>query len=495
MGGSLIVVIQRRAESDAMIRLGRKYQHLVHGAGCTCCSPVLQQVSRRLNAFSRRDFLASLGAAAIAGTAPRAALAQTGPTKFLFRQVRLFDGKSDTATADAQVLIEGNRIASIDTANNAPPADATVIDCGGRVAMPGLIDAHWHTLYAAVPMQALLTADPGFVFAASTAEAERTLLRGFTTVRDLGGPVFTFKQAIDSGVIPGPRIFPSGAMITTSGGHGDLRMSTEIPRNAGRLSFGELTGNAAIVDSIGDLKMRMREQLLQGASQLKLVGGGGVSSPRSPLDMSTFDEEELRAAVNVARDWNTYVTVHAYAPNTVQRSIAAGVACIEHAHLMDEETARTMAGKGVWLSTQPFLSTEDVAPQTGPAAERMQQIFAGTPKIYDYIRKYGIKAAWGSDVLFSPDITPRQNVMLTHLTRWYTNAEALRMATSGNAELLALSNLRTPYAGKLGVIEKGALADVLVVNGNPLEDIRLLEDPAKNLAVVMKDGRIHKNML
>jgi imidazolonepropionase-like amidohydrolase len=307
--------------------------------------------------------------------------------------------------------------------------------------------------------------------------------------------VFSFKQAIDSGVIAGPRIYPSGAMITTSGGHGDLRMPTEIPRNAGQLSVSELGGNAAIADSVGDLKMRVREQLLQGASQVKLVGGGGVSSPRSPLDMSTFSEDELRAAVDVARDWNTYVTVHAYAPNTVQRAVAAGAACVEHAHLMDEQTAKAMADRGIWLSTQPFLTRDDVAEQSGPAVERMNQVFAGTPRIYELARKYGIKTAWGSDVLFSPALAPRQNFMLTHLGRWYTNAETLRMATSRNAELLALSRLRNPYPGKLGVIEQGALADLLVLNGNPLEDIHLLEDPAKNLVVVMKDGRIHKNTL
>lgn len=480
-----------------MVRLGQKYQHLVHGAGCGCSSPILQQVSRRLDAFSRRHFLAGLGATAIAGTVQGGASAQTsGPaSKVLFRQVRLFDGKSDTLKAGVQILIEGNRIASVDATNSAAPSDAIVVNCGDRVLMPGLIDAHWHTLYAAVPLPALMTGDLGFVFAASTAEAERTLLRGFTTVRDLGGPVFTFKQAIDSGAIPGPRIFPSGAMITTSGGHGDLRMPTEIPRNEGRLSASELMGSAAIADSVGDLKMRIREQLLQGASQVKIVGGGGVSSPRSPLDMSTFSEDELRAAVDVARDWNTYVTVHAYAPNTVRRAIAAGAVCIEHAHLMDEETAQIMADKGVWLSTQPFLSREDVAQQTGPSYERVLQIFAGTPKIFDFIRKYKIKTAWGSDLLFSPELMPRQNIMLTHLSRWYTNAETLRMVTSVNAELLALSNLRTPYPGKLGVIEKGAFADLLVLNGNPLENIRLIEDPGKNLAVVMKDGRIHKNTL
>jgi imidazolonepropionase-like amidohydrolase len=480
-----------------MLRLGDKYQHYVHGSGCGCFSPMLQQATQRLTEFSRRNFLTGAGALALSGLAGRPARAQAAaaPSKTLFTRARLFDGKSDTLQASAQVLVEGNRISAVDTANNARPDGATVIDCADGVLMPGLIDAHWHTAFAAVPLPVLMSGDPGIIFATSTAEAERTLLRGFTTVRDLGGPVFGFKQAIDSGLIAGPRIFPSGAMITTSGGHGDLRMPYEIPREQDQLSLGERMGASAIVDDVGGLQLRVREQLLQGASQVKIMAGGGVSTPRSPLDMTTFSEDELRAAVNVARDWNTYVTVHAYAPNTVQRSLAAGVACIEHAHLMDEETAKMIADKGVWLSTQPFLTMADAASQSGPGARRVEQLFAGTPRIYEYAKKYGIKTGWGSDVLFSPELTPRQNIMLTHLTNWYTNAEILRAATSVNADLLSLSNLRTPYEGKLGVVEEGSLADLLVVSGNPLDDIRLLEDPEKNLAVIMKDGTVHKNTL
>lgn len=296
-------------------------------------------------------------------------------------------------------------------------------------------------------------------------------------------------------MIPGPRIFPCGAMITTSGGHGDLRLPTEIPRDGGRLSSSELMGASAIVDDIGEMRLRVREQLLQGASQIKIVGSGGVSSPRSPLDMTTFSEEELRAAVEVARDWNTYVTTHAYTPRAVQRALAAGVPCIEHAHLIDEETAGMIADKRAWLSMQPFLTMEDAASQSGPGLERIQQLFAGTPRIYEFARKYGIKTAWGSDVLFSPQLGPRQNFMLTHLRHWYTSAEILQMATSGNAELLALSSFRNPYPGKLGVIEIDALADLIVVDGNPLDDISLMENPQKYLSVIMKDGRIHKNIL
>lgn len=480
-----------------MLRLGAKYGHLVREGGCGCCTPAIRAASRRLEALSRRGFLAGVGAAAVTGALTRPSLAQTsgGPSKILFREARLFDGKGDGVKGGVQVLVEGGRIADVDLTNAPAPADAKVIGCRNGVIMPGLIDMHWHTIFAAVPLNILLNGDPGIIFAASTAEAERTLMRGFTTVRDLGGPTFSFKQAIDGGIIPGPRIFPSGAMITTSGGHGDLRLPNEIPRDGGRLSKGELLGGSAIVDSVGDLKKRIREQLLQGASQVKLMGGGGVSSPRSPLDIVTFSESDLRAGVEVAQDWSTYVAVHAYTPRAVQRALRAGVACIEHAHLIDDETARMIAEKGAWLSTQPFLTKDDAGSQTGPGAERVLQLFAGTPRLYEMIRKYGIKTAWGSDALFSAELSQRQNIMLTHLAKWYSNAEILRIATSGNAELLGLSGPRNPYPGKLGVIEKGAFADLLVVQGNPLEDIGLMENPRKNFAMIMKGGRIHKSVL
>lgn len=478
-----------------MRSFGKRYSHLVHNPGCGCLNPSLQMASRRLESLSRRGLLAGLGAAALSTGLPGIPLAQGASPTTLFREVRLFDGKSGSLQTGVQVLVEGNKISAVDTTNSPPPSGATVVNCRNGVLLPGLIDAHWHTIFAAVPLNILLAGDQGIVFAASTAEAERTLLRGFTTVRDLGGPVFSFKQAVDGGIIPGPRIYPSGTMVTPSGGHGDLRLPTEIPRDAGRLSTSELMGAAAIVDSVGDIRMRVREQLRQGASQIKIVGSGGVSSPLSPLDMTTFSEEELRAAVTVAQDWNTYIAVHAYTPRAVRRALAAGATCIEHAHLVDEDTARVIADKGAWLSMQPFLTMEDAAPQSGPALERIQQLFAGTPRIYGFARKYGIKTAWGSDVLFSPELGPRQNFMLTHVSNWYTAAEVLQMATSGNAELLALSNLRNPYPGKLGVIEADAFADLLVVAGNPLDDISLLEDPGKNLSIVMKDGRIYKNTL
>jgi imidazolonepropionase-like amidohydrolase len=237
----------------------------------------------------------------------------------------------------------------------------------------------------------------------------------------------------------------------------------------------------------------VREQLFLGASQIKMVGGGGVASPRTTLDMVTFTVPELRAGVEVAADRNTYVAVHAYPPSAIARAIEAGAQCIEHGHLMDEATARLMADKGIWLSTQPFIDETDNAPMTGQSRINLLQVLAGTPHMYGYAKKYGIKTAWGSDLLFSPVVAERQGVLLSHMSRWYSNADALRMATSGNAELLATSGPRNPYPGKLGVIEPGAYADLLVVAGDPLQDLSLLAEPDQNLVIIMKDGRIHKD--
>jgi len=394
------------------------------------------------------------------------------------------------------LLVEGPRIKGVGTGTPAAPDGARVIHCGGRVIMPGLIDSHWHAMFAGLPLPVLLQGDAGFINLAAAADAERTLMRGFTTLRDLGGPTFALKQAIDQGLATGPRIYPCGAMITSSGGHGDMRPLYELPRAPGG-PFGSIreAEGAMIVDGPDEVRLRVREQLTQGASHIKVVASGGVSSPRSPLDATTLTEAELRAAVDVCSDWNTIVTVHAYIPKAIQRAVAAGARCIEHAHLMDDATAANMAEKGVWLSIQPFLTEEDQLPLTGESRDKMLEVFAGTNNAYKLAVKHGIKTAFGSDLLFSQTLAKRQGVMLTHLTRWYTNAEILKQATAANGELLSLSGPRNPYPGKLGVIENGALADLLLVDGNPLEDITLVAKPEKSFVVIMKDGVIYKNSL
>lgn len=262
------------------------------------------------------------------------------------------------------------------------------------------------------------------------------------------------------------------------------------------LSHSELEGIAAIADSPDEVRLRAREQLRSGASQIKLMAGGGVASPYNPIESTQFTGPEIRAAVEAAENWGTYVTVHAYTPRAIQQAVAAGVKCIDHGQLIDEPTAKLLADKGIWWSLQPFLDDEDQAPLVNPVSQKKAQaVFAGTDNAYKLAIKYKIKTAFGSDILFDARLTTRQGAILAKLVRWYTPAKVLKMATGDNGELMALSGFINPYPGKLGVVEEGALADLLLVNGDPLENIKLIEDPGKNFLVIMKDGTIYKNTL
>jgi imidazolonepropionase-like amidohydrolase len=416
-----------------------------------------------------------------------------------FQNVRIFDGKSAALSSAMNVLVRGTTIEKI--SEDTPPTDlianAKVIAGGGRTLMPGLIDMHWHTMLVRPTPAALIAGDIGHLNLLAGAEARDTLLRGFTTVRDLGGPAFGLKSAIDEGTVAGPRIYPSGAIITVTSGHGDFRQPFELPRLLGKpQSRGEQIGAAMIADSPDEVRVRVREQLLLGATQIKLTAGGGVASPHSPLDASTFTEAELRSAVEAAANWGTYVAVHAYTPASIQRAIAAGVKCIEHGHLMDDETAKLIAEKDIWLSTQPFPGEmADAFPPGSQERAKAFQVLAGTDRTFELAKKYKIKTAFGTDILFSAKLAQRQGELLAKLVRWYTPAEALAMATGTNAELLALSGKRNPYPGKLGVVEEGALADLLLVDGDPIANIKLIENPAKNFVVIMKDGKVFKNTL
>ena len=472
--------------------------------GCACHRPEARRLTAVMTAdLSRRGFFAGVAGVAASLSLPDFAGAQTMPmpaaptAPVLFTNVKLFDGKALTLREGAAVLVEGNRIKSVVSGRAAAPAGARVIDGDGRVLMPGLIEAHWHAMMSTPTLQTAMTADIGYLNVLAAQAAEATLMRGFTTVRDMGGPTFGLKRAIDEGVAVGPRIYPSGAFISQTAGHGDFRQLNDIPRTpASPLSHSEQVGVAAIADSPDEVRLRARENLMRGASQIKLMGGGGVSSPHGPLDTIQFTAAEHRAAVEAAEDWGTYVTVHAYTPIAIKRAIDAGARCIEHGHLMDEASARLMADKGIWLSMQPFLDDEDILPVAGPANRlRQMAVIAGTDRAYGLAKKYNIKVAFGTDILFDARLAGRQTVQLAKMVRWYSAGEALKMATGDNGDLLALSGLRSPYPGRLGAVEEGALADLLLVDGNPLANIDLISDPAKNFVVIMKDGRVFKNLL
>lgn len=480
------------------IRFGEKYRKLVEGFGCACHSPALIQANKRLSVeMPRRSVLQGISMALAAtslGQAP--ALASRTAPPILFTNIRIFDGRSGKLIEGFGLRVSNDRIDAL-IPSGEKISDVQLIDCGGRVLMPGLIDAHWHTLLAAVPELVALTADVSYLHLLAAQEATQTLMRGFTTVRDVGGPSFSLKRAIDEGRIPGPRIFPSGAMISQTSGHGDFRMRHEIPRSSRNdMSHAEASGIAAIADGVPEVLRRVREQLLLGASQIKIMTGGGVSSAYDPIDVNQFTAAEIRAAVDAASDWGTYVCTHVYTPEGIRRALQNGVKCIEHGQLADEDSVKLMADKDAWWSLQPFLADEDANPKSDPLQKKQQEEIArGTVRAYELGKKYNVHMAWGTDVLFNPKGAKTQGRQLTKLARWFDNADILRMATSKNAAMLALSGDRNPYRAPIGVIAPGALADLLVIDGNPLENISLIADPDKNLKVIMKNGIVYKNAL
>ncbi|HEY2796155.1 MAG TPA: amidohydrolase family protein, partial [Micromonosporaceae bacterium] len=289
--------------------------------------------------------------------------------------VRVFDGTGAPLTDPTTVVVADGLIESV-----GGPAPAGAIDGTGHTLIPGLIDAHWHSVMAAVTMPVLMSAEPAYLHLLAAREAERTLLRGFTTVRDTGGPAFALKRAIDEGLYLGPRIYPSGAFISQTSGHGDFRALHEIPRDgASPLSMIERIGAAVIADGVPEVMRGVREQLMHGASQIKVMAGGGVSSHYDPIDVTQYTYDEMAAAVECAAGWSTYVLVHAYTPAAVQQAMRAGVKCIDHGHLVDDETVAMMAATGTWWSMQPFLDDEDAIPIASPAGRAKQmQIIEGT---------------------------------------------------------------------------------------------------------------------
>ncbi|MDC9017541.1 metal-dependent hydrolase family protein [Mycobacterium marinum] len=414
------------------------------------------------------------------------------PNELHISNVKVFDSVDGRITGPVDVTVRGPVIASIAPAG-AAALSGPAIDGTGKTLLPGLIDAHWHAMFTTIPAALAQVSEFGYVVARAVVSARETLLRGFTTVRDLGGPVFGVKHAIDEGSIPGPRIYPAGGFISQSGGHGDFRLPNEVPRGVcGHLSYTEIIGAAVIADGEAEVLRGAREMLRRGASQLKLMAGGGVTSAYDPLDVAQFTETEMRAAVEAAENWGTYVTVHAYTPRAIRAAIAAGVRCVEHGQLIDEPTAALLAEKDIWWCLQPFLDDEDAVAVPPPSVPKFKQMVAGTDTAYQLAIKHGVKIAFGTDTLFDAKLASRQGAQLAKLTRWFTPAEVLQQATIRNAELLAMSGPRNPYPGRLGVVAEGALADLILVDGDPIADISLIARPDETFTTIIKNGRVVK---
>lgn len=481
------------------LNFGARYEHYHDGAPCQCHSAEARSINHRLTAaMSRRSFITGAGALVTAASAGFAmpAFAQAPNKPILLKNISIFDGLLDKLIVGKSILVRDAKIESF-VDDGETVTDATVIDGAGMTAMPGLIDVHWHSMLAAMPMNVAMTADIGYLYLIAAQEAEKTLMRGFTTVRDVGGPSFALKRAIDEERFMGPRIYPSGAMISQTSGHGDFRMRTDIPRTSqSDLSAAEKAGISAIADGSDEVLRRTREQLMLGASQIKIMVGGGVSSFYDPLDSIQFTKAEIQAAVDAASDWGTYVCAHVYTSAGIKRALDNGVQCIEHGQLADDDTIRRIADEGVWWSIQPFLADSDSNPQSVPEARAQQiRIAEGTIRCFELGQKYNAKLAWGTDILFNPKGTQSQTRQLAKTAQWFGNFGVLKMATSTNAELLRMSGDRNPYKAALGVLEPKAYADILLVDGNPLDDISLIADPEKNFRLIMKNGIVCKNTL
>ncbi len=371
-----------------------------------------------------------------------------------------------------------------------------VIDGQGRTLMPGLIDAHWHTMFNFWPVSKVMSSDLGYLSIAASTYAPDTLMRGFTTVRDVGGNVFGVKKATDEGLIVGPRIYPSGPYIGQTSGHNDFRGPLDVPQNPGTpLDYQQRVGLGLIADGVPEVLQRSREILRMGASQIKAMAGGGVSSLYDPLDVTEYTFEEAKAVVDVAKSWNTYVAIHANTDAAIRMWIDAGAMSVEHGFFIEEDTAKLMAKKGVWWSMQPLdVDGPDAFQFENPiSTAKYVQCVAGLEQAMKNAKKYKVKIAWGTDMLFDPAMAAKQGKFLAKMKKWFTPYETLKIATHENAQLLKLSGPRDPYPGKLGVVEEGALADLILVEGNPIENLDLVADPAKNFVVIMKDGKIYKN--
>lgn len=413
----------------------------------------------------------------------------------LIRNAQIFDGTTSSLSSPQDVRVVDGVIDAIGTDLDLPDG-ARVIDATGRTLMPGLINAHAHVMLQ-LPVWAALTSD-AYTFAYTATVAAKTLLdNGFTTIRDMSGNTFSLKQAIDQGLLPGPRIYPSGAMISQTSGHSDHRTAEAPSRllDEGSRSALEKQGMTFVADGRAQVLQAARENLRRGATQIKISVGGGISSYGDPLDVTQYTDDEILAAVEAAADWGTYVAAHVYNSKGVERAVRLGVRSIEHANLIDRDTLRLMNRNDVWLSPQVSVFETELQGFNAEQLARQRLARDGLHNLMQNAADMNYEnIVFGADIVTSMEALSGINQELVSRTRWFSPFEVLRQATSKAGRLVALSGPRNPY-GKLGVVEEGAVADLLIVDGNPLEDISTLAKPQENIRVIMQGGRLHKNTL
>ncbi len=420
----------------------------------------------------------------------------------LIKNVSIFNGISDTLITGKDVVLEGNKIKTIIEAGDKEEKYDHVIDGGGGTLMPGLSDVHTHLALCQPPPVLLNLRRWDYIGAIMTNEAERYLMRGFTAVRDVGGPTLGLKQAIDDGFATGPRIFSSGMGLAQTGGHGDMRN----PNAQSKYFVGEHfrftdLGYFALADGVAEVQKACREALASQVSQIKICTGGGVTSLTDPLYSVQYTPEEVAAAVDEATRYGTYVAAHVHTDEGINVALDNGVKTIEHGLLIQEDTLKKLVDTDAWIVPQSYIVSHEANDGNPTFADpiqkaKMDQARDGSTNCFKWAKQYGAKVAWGTDMFGTREAYDNTNLEFKTRAEYYSNADQLKQVTSANGELLALSNLKHPYPGaKLGVIEAGAYADLLIVDGNPIDDIMVMLDYENNFKLIMKDGVAYKNTL
>ncbi|MBX6367605.1 MAG: amidohydrolase family protein [Rhodospirillales bacterium] len=405
----------------------------------------------------------------------------------LFRNFRMLDPERDEVVEGFELLVEGERIREV-ADRPIKSGGAEVVDCGGRTLMPGLIDSHVHVVLSEVFLRTLENIPLTLMTARSMVLMRAMLDRGFTSVRDTGGADWGLKAAIDQGLVPGPRLFIAGKAIGPTGGHSDGRRRTD--RGPSCHCCNALAFTMAIADGPAAVRKAVREEMRQGCDHVKIMMSGGVASPYDPLDSLQFSPVEVEAAVQEAEAFGRYVCAHAYTPEAIKRAAHAGVRTIEHGNLIDDEAARLMAEKGMFLIANlvTYYAMRERAAEFGMLPEMLEKnelVIDGGLRSLEICKRAGVPVAYGTDLLGQLQVDQSREFVIR--SEVLSPIEIIRSATLVGAQVLRRE-------GQLGCLRPGAYADLLVIDGNPLEDLSLFEKPAA-LTAIVKGGRFHRNQL
>ncbi len=405
----------------------------------------------------------------------------------LFTNALLFDGVSAEPVDGASLLVEGERIKEVSD-GRIDAGEAAVIDLAGRTLMPGLIDAHFHAIAVDLNIAKIGTMPRSLIYQHARVILEGALERGFTTVRDAGGGDYGLARAIETDLIRGPRLFFSGRALTQTGGHADFR---DLEADAFCLCCLRGTGFERIADGVPEVRRAARDELRKGATQIKIMASGGVASPNDPIWNLQYSEEEIRAIVWEATSWRTYVMAHAYTAEAIRRCVEFGVRSIEHANLIDAETAAFCARQGAFVV--PTLVTYEMLHRHGAeigfpeiSLRKLEEVRGAGLQAVELLKAAGVQMGLGTDLLGA--LHEHQNHEFSIRAEVLTPHEILVQATSNNARLLNRE-------GELGVTTPGALADLIVVEGDPLREISVLDTKGDAIPLIMKGGQIYKNTL